>query len=414
MNRKGKISNLKNNILSMLTLQGVNFIIPLILLPILVNNLGNEKFGLLIFAQVFINYFNLLVNFGFDLSATRQISIHRNNDKRLSEIFYSVFFIRLILLLFSIILLYFILKYIDKFNEFQEIYWVTFISVIGQFLFPLWFFQGLEKMKYITIINTLSKIFFLILTIILIKNEDDYIVAAYLYSFGFLTSGVFSIFLIYYKFPIKFLIPSKRKLRFYFLESLHFFLSRVSVSLYTSSNVFILGLVSNYTVVGYYSIALKIYSALQSLYITISTALYPYMAKNKDVPLFKKLFIILVFINLFMVSIVYTFEVELFKFLFNNYEQISIEIFNILLLVSLISMASILLGYPLLAALGYKKISNNSVIFGSFYHIIALFILYATNNLTIYTIAYLLVSTEILVLSVKLYAINKFVLIKRT
>lgn len=414
MSKKEKIRNLKNNILSMLTLQGVNFIIPLILLPILVNNLGNEKFGLLIFAQVFINYFNLLVNFGFDLSATRQISIHRNNDKRLSEIFYSVFFIRLILLLFSIILLYFILKYIDKFNEFQEIYWVTFISVIGQFLFPLWFFQGLEKMKYITIINTLSKIFFLILTIILIKNEDDYIVAAYLYSFGFLTSGLFSIFLIYYKFPIKFLIPSKRKLRFYFLESLHFFLSRVSVSLYTSSNVFILGLVSNYTVVGYYSIALKIYSALQSLYITISTALYPYMAKNKDITLFKKLFIILVFINLFMLSIVYTFEIDLFKFLFNNYEQISIQIFNILLLVSLISMASILLGYPLLAALGYKKISNNSVIFGSFYHIIALFILYATNNLTVYTIAYLLVSTEILVLSIKLYAINKFVLIKRT
>jgi polysaccharide transporter, PST family len=414
LSKKEKIRNLKNNILSMLTLQGVNFIIPLILLPILVNNLGNEKFGLLIFAQVFINYFNLLVNFGFDLSATRQISIHRNNDKRLSEIFYSVFFIRLILLLFSIILLYFILKYIDKFNEFQEIYWVTFISVIGQFLFPLWFFQGLEKMKYITIINTLSKIFFLILTIILIKNEDDYIVAAYLYSFGFLTSGLFSIFLIYYKFPIKFLIPSKRKLRFYFLESLHFFLSRVSVSLYTSSNVFILGLVSNYTVVGYYSIALKIYSALQSLYITISTALYPYMAKNKDITLFKKLFIILVFINLFMLSIVYTFEIDLFKFLFNNYEQISIQIFNILLLVSLISMASILLGYPLLAALGYKKISNNSVIFGSFYHIIALFILYATNNLTIYTIAYLLVSTEILVLSIKLYAINKFVLIKRT
>jgi polysaccharide transporter, PST family len=414
LSKKEKIRNLKNNILSMLTLQGVNFIIPLILLPILVNNLGNEKFGLLIFAQVFINYFNLLVNFGFDLSATRQISIHRNNDKRLSEIFYSVFFIRLILLLFSIILLYFILKYIDKFNEFQEIYWVTFISVIGQFLFPLWFFQGLEKMKYITIINTLSKIFFLILTIILIKNEDDYIVAAYLYSFGFLTSGLFSIFLIYYKFPIKFLIPSKRKLRFYFLESLHFFLSRVSVSLYTSSNVFILGLVSNYTVVGYYSIALKIYSALQSLYITISTALYPYMAKNKDITLFKKLFIILVFINLFMLSIVYTFEIDLFKFLFNNYEQISIQIFNILLLVSLISMASILLGYPLLAALGYKKISNNSVIFGSFYHIIALFILYATNNLTVYTIAYLLVSTEILVLSIKLYAINKFVLIKRT
>jgi polysaccharide transporter, PST family len=414
LSKKEKIRNLKNNILSMLTLQGVNFIIPLILLPILVNNLGNEKFGLLIFAQVFINYFNLLVNFGFDLSATRKISIHRNNDKRLSEIFYSVFFIRLILLLFSIILLYFILKYIDKFNEFQEIYWVTFISVIGQFLFPLWFFQGLEKMKYITIINTLSKIFFLILTIILIKNEDDYIVAAYLYSFGFLTSGLFSIFLIYYKFPIKFLIPSKRKLRFYFLESLHFFLSRVSVSLYTSSNVFILGLVSNYTVVGYYSIALKIYSALQSLYITISTALYPYMAKNKDITLFKKLFIILVFINLFMLSIVYTFEIDLFKFLFNNYEQISIQIFNILLLVSLISMASILLGYPLLAALGYKKISNNSVIFGSFYHIIALFILYATNNLTVYTIAYLLVSTEILVLSIKLYAINKFVLIKRT
>lgn len=412
MNQKEKIKKLKSNILSLLTLQGINFILPLILLPILVNNLGTEKFGLLIFSQVFINYFNILVNFGFDLSATRQISINKDNQKRIAEIFYSVFIIRLILLLISAIALYIILNYIDMFNNFQELYWLTFLSVIGQFLFPLWFFQGLEQMKYITLINTISKVFFALLIILLIKDESDYLIAALLYSLGFLSSGILSLFLIYYKFPIFFLIPSKRKIKFYFFESLHFFFSRLSVSIYTSSNVFILGLITNYTIVGYYSIALKIYSAIQSLYLAVSNALYPYMSSNKNLFLFKKIFIFLILINLMCILVVYNFEIFIFDFLFKEYSYISIEIFNILLFISFISMASILLGYPLLGALGYKKIANNSVIIGSLYHILALYILYLTNNLSIYSIAYLLVSTEIIVLIIKAYATNKFILKK--
>jgi len=389
---------LLSNFFSLSVLQAFTYILPLLTLPYLVRVLGIEKFGLVMFAQAFIMFFNILVDYGFNLSATREISIHRDNKEKLTEIFSSVIIIKFTLIVISFLILSIIVFSFEKFSSDWELYYLTFLWVIGQALFPIWYFQGLEKMKYITIVNITSKLIFTIAIFIFIQNETDYIIVPILNGLGFIVGGILSLWIINKNFNQSFKIQSMQIVMMHFRDSSQFFLSRVSVSIYTSSNAFVLGLFTNITIVGYYSIAEQLYKAIQGFYQPIVQVLYPYVAKEKNIPLFKKIFTLSIIINTLGIILLYFIGGYIFDFLFSSkIGSESLEVFHILLLSALVVVPSILIGYPFLGALGFAKYANNSVIFGSILHLLGLFTLALTNNITIYSVAFMVLVTEIFV-----------------
>ncbi len=418
-----KIKNIANtedkkrllgNFFSLSILQTFTYILPLLTLPYLVRTLGVDKFGLVMFAQAFLTFFNILVDYGFNLSATREISIHRDDKNKITEIYSSVMSIKSILLFMSFIILTIIVFSFEKFSSDWELYYLSFLIVIGNAMFPIWYFQGMEKMKYITIVNITSKLIFTILIFVVIQSPSDYMYVPLLYGFGSIVGSFISLWIVYKNFKQYFVFQKYNTLKIYFKDSSQFFLSRVSVTIYTSVNAFVLGLLTNTTMVGYYSVSEKLYQALQGLYGPIVQTLYPYVAKERNVKLFKKLFLFIVMLNILGVCFLYLADQYIFNLLFTKsigYQ--SIQVFHILLIAILIVVPSILLGYPFLGALGFSKYANLSVIYGSLFHLIGLGLLITIGNVTIYSVSFLVVLTELIVLSTRIYWIRSNLLWKK-
>lgn len=408
----GEKKTLLENFISLGALQIVSYVIPLINLPYLSRVLGVERFGIVFFAFAFMQYFIMLTDYGFGLSAVREIAVNRHNKNNLSNIFSAVTFIKLCLLFVSFIILCIMIIFIPKLHQNWLVFLLSFLMVVGNAIYPVWFFQGMERMKYITFLNVLAKTIFLVLIFIFVKKSDDYIIVPLLNSLGFLVSGAIGMYFAIKELGAKLYLPKWQSVKKQFKYSSEFFLSRVSVSAYTNTNTFCLGLIGSNIMVGYYVAAEKIYNALNGLQAPLGSALYPFVAKNKDIKTYKKCVFIALVCNLFICAFVFLFAKEFITIFYGTEMTEAYKILRIFCIVVLVTFPSILIGYPLLGALGHTKEANGSVIIGSIIHIIGLFMLFIIGKMNVYSIAFMVLITESIVFGIRAYSVLKYKLLE--
>lgn len=369
------------NFFSLSFLQIANYLLPLITLPYLVRVLGPEKFGLLAFYQSFIQFFFILTDYGFNYSATRDISLNRDNAERVSVIFSAVIILKLFFMFVSFLVITILIIFVSKFTPQWLLIYLTSGIIIGQALFPRWFFQGIEKMKYISIMNICAKLFFTILVFVVIKTPSDYRFVPLLNSLGFISVGIFSLFFILKKFDVKFIKPTLYELKYQLKEGWHLFISTFATSLYTTANSFILGLFTNNTVVGYYSAAEKIIKAIEDLISPVFYTVYPYLSRQVEVSRGKALdFIrkILKFVSVgtFLISIfVFVFSDLIAKILLgNNYNQ-SVIIIKLLAFIPFIGGINIILTSLTMLSFNFKEGFSKIIISAGLINLLFAFLL---------------------------------------
>jgi len=369
------------NFISLSVLQGANYILPLITLPYLVRVLGPEKFGLIAFAQAFIQYFNILTDYGFNLSATREIAIHREDKEKVSEIFSAVMIIKFGLLLLSLIILTIIVFSFKKFRQDWLIYYLTFGMVVGQALFPMWFFQGMEKMKYITFLNITAKLIFTVSIFIFVHKVSDYIYVPLINSLGFLVAGGLALWIVYKNFKLIFKYPSLKQLKYQLKEGWYIFISTVAISLYTISNTFILGLFTNNTIVGYYSAAEKLIKAVQGLLAPISQTIYPYISKlvseskESGIKFIQKITFLIGGISFILSLFIFVFASSIVGIVLGDKYVESVPVLRILAFLPFIIGLSNIFGIQTMLTFNYKKAFSNILICASVINIVLAFIL---------------------------------------
>ncbi len=393
------------NFTSLSILQISNYIFPIITLPYLVRVLGPGKYGLVNFAVAFIAYFNLISDYGFSLSGTKEISILRNNKEKLSKIFSTIITIKLLLSIVSFLIFIAMVYFIPFFKNNWEVYVLSYGFVIGGVLFPSWFYQGIEQMKYITIIQVLIRSIITVLIFILIKEENDYLLLVLLYSITQVMIGISGLLVARFKFQIRLKIPTLDALKVRIKSGWNIFQSTIAINIYTTSNTFILGLFASETVVGYFAAADKIRLAFQGILSVFTQSVFPFVNNLLKISYDKFNFFIKTLLQIqpligFIISLIlFSFSFQLTDLLLGQEFVVSGKFLKIIAWIPFFVSLSHIFGIQTMLPLGHEKAFNKIYSLAAVNHIIFLFVLVPKYFAFGTSISYLLTEFVVMLLT---------------
>lgn len=361
MERFRKYKLLIENIFSLFAIRGFEYIVSFLTFPYLVRTVGISLFGSIAFAQSIIAYFNLFTDYGFNMTGPRDIAKHDSKEER-GVVFASIFGAKILLLLISIIPLMVLLWYVGKFTSYQSaLFAVVYIGVVGNVISPVWFFQGIQQMRYITFVNTIARIVTAMGIFIIVQSEDDYLWAAFLQAVPPLIAGCVSWVLLKRKFPEVCRLSSWDGIKKALRDGWEIFASNIAINLYTGSNTVFLGMMTNSTVVGYFSSAQKIVSAIRQGLTPFTQAIYPHISKlieadkNQALTFIRKIMKFYCGGNLLISIVLLIFANPIIHLLMgNNYDE-SINMLRILALLPFIISLSQIFGVQTMLPYGMNK-----------------------------------------------------------
>ena len=263
-------------------LQFAGYVFPLITMPYLARTIGTFGLGKIAFAAAIIVWIQTIADWGFNFTATRDVAQCKDDKEKVSHIFTNVLWARCLLALASGILLLVATILIPSFKESWLIILLTYLMIPGHIFFPDWFFQAVEKMKYVTILNILFKLLFTIAVFVFIKDDDDYILQPVFTTLGYLICGGCALFLILKKWDYSIYRPDFKAIIATIRSSTDVFLNNMLPNLYNSFSVMLLGQFGSTSAIGIFEGGNKFISIVSQFQSILSRAFFPYLSRRSD------------------------------------------------------------------------------------------------------------------------------------
>ncbi|NLB63229.1 MAG: flippase [Fibrobacter sp.] len=263
------------NFFSLSTIQAFGYALPLLTIPYVVRVVGTELYGTAAFALAVAAFFTVIVDYGFNLTATREASINRSDMGYLSQLYAAVMSVKFILLLLGFSVLMGVSYLFPEFGGGFKILIAAYSVVLGQALFPAWLFQGLERMRAFTLFSVIPRILAAAAVFILIKKPADVFWVPALQGLGGIVSGLLGIIVAWKSLGLRLVRPTLSLIKSQLKNGWPVFLSNFGINTYINSNIVILGLVASPSAVGFYAVAEKLVSSVRGVLVILFQSIYP-------------------------------------------------------------------------------------------------------------------------------------------
>lgn len=365
-------------------LQILKYLFPLLLIPYLTRILGTEGYAVYAYVLSFMGVVQTIADFGFTLSGTKKVVDLRGDTAALSRLVGAITVARLMLLCGLFVCVMVVTRFISIMAE-NTVYVIwAFFATAGRTVLPDFIFQGNERMGPLTTRYFASKGVQVALTILLVRGPGDLIFVAV----ADVLSEIFDIAWSYRAqkrmFGVGIARPTFKESFEELRVSAIYCVSNVSSSLFSGFTTVIIGLaITSKTDIAFWSLTLTTVNAVQSLYTPIANSLYPHMIKNKDFGFARKLALVAL-PALVLGTVAYCALSKPIMLVLGGPEYVGgAHVMWMISPIFIFSFYGILIGWPVLGAMGRVKELTVSTLFTGIVNVVSLLALYLAGLITL-------------------------------
>ena len=267
------------NFLFLALIQSSTVLISIISMPLLIQSIGAEQFGWVNLSLSVIIVFNILVGFGFNLSAPREVALNQSNKEELSQLVSNIFSAKLLLAAFSTGLILLGAYGFNLFEGYRHILVLSVFLLFSEASFPLWFFQGMEKMKLVSVATIFSKLLFLMGLVLVIHKPEQSHWVNFLLGISGLGVNLCLLLYIHAILDIRFFSPQFSSIWNNLKDNVLLFFSNLASHISINGGLIILSFFASAATLGMYSLAERVVMILRLFPALIIQAIFPNSSK---------------------------------------------------------------------------------------------------------------------------------------
>lgn len=388
------------NTLSLYLLTFAKMIVPLLTLPYFTRVLSVDGYAVVSYVKSVMTYIQVFLDFGFVLSATKEIVEANNNKEKISKILGVSLVAKGLLAVLSLVFCFALSICIPLLRENLAYVFLSYFAIALTIFLPDYVFRGLEKMHALTIRFVIMKGISTALSFVFIKGDHQLLLIPILDVLGTLVAIVWTWAEIK-KMGIWPIFTAITEVFHSLKTSLVYFMSDAATTIFGAFNTMLIGIMLSKQDIAFWSVASQLIAAVQALYSPITSGVYPHMVRKKDMRLILK--ICAIFMPIIFAGVCLTYHISDWVIILVSGEKYigAVAVLRSLLPLLIISFFSMLLGWPCLGAIKRQKQVTISTALAAIVQILILVLLIVVGRLTLFTIALARIISEIVLLLVR-------------